>query len=155
MKQLLQKSRRIAYGFILLAVTGFSTFAQRSVTGKVKGNNSETLAGVSIFEKQTKKGTTTGLDGSYKIDVPANSILVFSFVGFKSQEVTIGNKTNVNVELAVDVQALEEIVVVGYGQVKKSDLTASVSSIKGDVIKEFPVSSLDQALQGRIAGVQV
>lgn len=155
MKQLLQKSRRIAYGFILLAVTGFSTFAQRSVTGKVTGSNNETLAGVSIFEKQSKRGTTTALDGTYKIDVPANAVLVFSFVGFKSQEVAIGNKTNVNVELSVDVQALEEVVVVGYGQVKKSDLTASVSSIKGDVIKEFPVSSLDQALQGRVAGVQV
>ncbi|MGV3599757.1 MAG: SusC/RagA family TonB-linked outer membrane protein [Dyadobacter fermentans] len=126
------------------------------VKGKVVDENNAGLPGVSVIIKGTQKGTTTDQEGAFALDViEQNAVLVFSFVGYKPQEVTVGGQTNLSVVMQPDNQALEEVVVVGYGSVRKSDLTGSVASIKGDAIREMPVTSVDQAIQSRAPGVQV
>lgn len=129
--------------------------AQSVISGKVTDLENGELIGVSVQVKGTSQGTSTDSKGMYKISVASKSTLVFSYVGFEPQEVIVGNQTTINIVLESSDNNLSEVVVMGYGTVKKSDLTASVSSIKGDVIKEFPVTSIDQALQGRVAGVQI
>jgi len=140
---------------VLMLFSSLAGFAQNPISGKVTGENNEVLPGVNIAIKGTSKGTATDAEGNFKLDVPSGVKLVFSFIGFETQELSPGNSAVLNVKMISNSRALEELVVVGYGQVKKSDLTASVSSVKGAAIKEFPVTSLDQALQGRVAGVQI
>jgi TonB-linked SusC/RagA family outer membrane protein len=128
-----------------------------TVSGKVIDDSNVGLPGVSVVLKGTQRGTTTDKDGEFQIEVPDKSgaVLVFSFVGYVMQELEIGNQTSVSVTMKPENKSLEEVVVVGYGTVKKSDLTGSVSSIKGDAIREMPVTSVDQAIQSRAPGVQV
>src|SRR5690606_40437504 len=97
---------------------------------------------------------TTSNDGTYTLVVPTNATLVFSFVGFISQEVNVGNRTQINVTLEADNKALEELVVIGYGTARKSDLTGAVGSVREEQLKERPTPSLNQALQGKISGFQ-
>lgn len=127
------------------------------VTGRViNSEDGSALPGVSIAIKGTTTGAITDAEGRYRITVPnAESILVFSFVGFLTEEITTGNRTTIDVRLVGDLKSLSEVVVVGYGTQKKSDLTGSVSSITAKDIRQVPVASLDQALQGRATGVQV
>lgn len=127
------------------------------VTGRViNSEDGSALPGVSVAIKGTTTGAITDAEGRYRITVPnAESILVFSFVGFLTEEITTGNRTTIDVRLAGDLKSLSEVVVVGYGTQKKSDLTGSVSSITAKDIRQVPVASLDQALQGRATGVQV
>ena len=127
------------------------------VTGQViNSEDGSALPGVSVAIKGTTTGAITDAEGRYRITVPnAESILVFSFVGFLTAEITTGNRTTIDVRLAGDLKSLSEVVVVGYGTQKKSDLTGSVSSITAKDIRQVPVASLDQALQGRATGVQV
>lgn len=125
------------------------------VKGTVYDESKEGIPGVTIIEKGTVNGTTTKYDGTYELSVQEGATLIFSFVGFASQEIAIENLTVIDVTMTEDIAALEEVVVVGYGAVKKSDLTGSVASVKGDVINEFPVTSVDQALQARVPGVNV
>jgi hypothetical protein len=126
------------------------------ISGKVSDENGEGVPGVNVLVKGSTVGTTTAGDGTYSLNVPdGNSTLVFSFIGYITQEVPINNRTTINVSLVPDVQSLNEVVVVGYGTVKKSDLTGSVASIKADKLLERNVTSVGQALQGRIAGVDV
>lgn len=128
----------------------------QKVTGKVTDENGAALPGVSILVKGTQRGTTSDVDGLYSVTVPDNgAILVFSYVGYLSQEVTVGNQTQLNISLKIDTKALSEVIVVGYGSVKRKDITGSVSSINEQTIKQTPLLSVDQALQGRAAGVQV
>lgn len=129
---------------------------KRTITGQVKDETGQTLPGVNISIKGTTSGSVTDINGNFKIDVPSGSnTLVFSFLGFNSQEVNVSSRTNVNVVLTKFIRSLDEAVVIGYGSVKKSDLTGSVSSIKADELSSVPVTSFDQALVGRSAGVQV
>ncbi len=130
--------------------------ADITVKGTVTDENGEKLPGVSTTVKGTTRGSTTNTNGEYSISVhDDNAILVFSFVGYQGQEVKVGNRTNINITLKIDSQALNELVVVGYGQVKKSDLTGSVVSVKAKDLNAFPLTNPTQALQGRAAGVQV
>lgn len=127
----------------------------KTITGKVTHEN-EPLPGVNILVKGTSVGTITDANGNYKLEVPSDAnTLVFSSVGYITEEVTIGDRTIVNLELSPDITKLSEIVVIGYGSVKKSDLTGSVASIKAEELKAVPIVSLDHGLQGRAAGVQV
>ncbi len=105
--------------------------------------------------KGTTRGTTTDGNGNYKINVPANGQLVFSFIGYVAQEVAIGNRTQVNVTLLADAAILNEVVVVGYGTQSKKTITGAISSVEGKTISDKPVQSFDQALQGRAAGVNI
>ncbi|AKD56700.1 SusC/RagA family TonB-linked outer membrane protein [Spirosoma radiotolerans] len=130
--------------------------ADRTLTGRVTDEKDEALPGVSVILKGSQRGTVTDADGRYKLDVPDNgSTLVFSFVGYLSQEVRIGNQTAVDISLKADSKVLDEIVVIGYGTTKKSDLTGAVSGVKEAQLQERPAPSLNQALSGRMPGVQV
>jgi TonB-dependent SusC/RagA subfamily outer membrane receptor len=139
--------------YTLSSVSAIKVF---TVTGRVADEKGEGLPGVNVLVKGTNNGTTTAADGGYTLNAPdGNSTLVFSYIGFTTQEVAINNRSTLNVSLAPDVQSLNEVVVVGYGTVKKSDLTGAVASIKSDKLLERNVTSVGQALQGRIAGVDV
>ncbi len=140
---------------IVLAVN--SAFAQASVIkGKVTDASGIGLPGVSILVEGTTQGTVTDVDGNYSITVSSDQdILVFSFLGFISEKRAVGNNSQINVELAEDLQELSEVVVVGYGETNRRDLTGSVGSAPLSEMSKAPAGSVDQALQGRIAGVQV
>lgn len=126
-----------------------------TITGKITSEDGE-LPGVNVIVKGTTQGTVTDVEGNYSLDVPdENSILVFSSVGYIQQEVAVGNQTIINISLTTDVTALDEIVVIGYGTQKKSDLTGAISSVSGEDLNTVPsYSVLDQA-QGRLAGVDI
>lgn len=146
------KSIRGVIALILLPLTPL--LAQ--VSGKVISNDGEALPGVSVSVKGTTNGTITEMNGSYKLDnVNSSSLLVFSYIGYISQEVQVGTKSIINIELAEDDQTLEEVVVVGYGTQKKSTLTGAVSSVSSEDLKALPVANLTQAIQGRVPGVQI
>ncbi|AXE20295.1 SusC/RagA family TonB-linked outer membrane protein [Runella rosea] len=142
---------------ICLLFSALPMMAQdRSISGRVMGaNDNAPLPGVSILVKGTNAGTTTDGEGSFKLTVPTNAVLVFSFVGYTPKEVTVGNQTVLNVSLELDNRQLSEVVVVGYGTVKKSDLTGSLASVKAKEINAFPATNVLQALSGRAPGVQV
>ncbi|MGZ3752779.1 MAG: carboxypeptidase-like regulatory domain-containing protein, partial [Mucilaginibacter sp.] len=131
--------------------------AQTSVTGDVKDNKGVPVIAATITEKGVANSTTTDVDGKFKISLKGKSgVLVISYVGYKSKEVVLGGKTTVSVIIEEDFGKLNEVVVVGYGSVKKSDLTGSVSTIKSsDLNLGGTTSNLGQAIQGKAAGVQV
>lgn len=129
---------------------------EKIVKGKVTDEQGEPLPGVSIIIKGTQMGTVTDNKGYYTLNVPdENAALVFSFVGYLSREVMAGNRGSIDLALSVDEKALEEVVVVGYGTVKKSDLTGSLARVKAKELNAFPATSVLQALSGRAPGVQV
>lgn len=131
--------------------------ADKTVTGKVVSSEDNTaIPGVSIIVKGTTTGTNTDADGNFKLTVKDNSaVLVFSAVGFEKQEITVGNRTTINVTFVVDQKSLNEVVVVGYGTQKKSQMTGAISQVTAKQITEMPLTNLGQALQGRAAGVDV
>jgi TonB-linked SusC/RagA family outer membrane protein len=131
--------------------------AQHEVTGSVTDESTgETLPGVSILIKGTTRGTVSDMDGRYRISIAdKDAVLVFSFLGFKSQEISVGSVSEIDVKLSPDIQTLNEVVVVGYGTVNKSDLTGSVASVPMEAIKDIPSNSVEGLLQGRSAGLQV
>ncbi|WP_373331217.1 SusC/RagA family TonB-linked outer membrane protein [Salmonirosea aquatica] len=127
-----------------------------AVSGKVIDENGSGLPGVSILVKGTQLGTTTDQNGSYLLDVPnPDAILVFSFVGYISQETVVGNQTTIDISLKPDLKALEEVVVVGYGTQKKSDLTGSVVRANIEAFRESPNVNLAQSLQGTVPGLNI
>jgi TonB-linked SusC/RagA family outer membrane protein len=126
------------------------------ISGRVTDEAGACLPAVSVAVKGTSRGTTTDAEGRYRLAVPdGNAVLVFSSVGYEKLEVQSGNRTVVDVVLKTDVKSLDEVVVVGYGTVKKSDLTGSVASISASELKKTQLTSFDQGLQGRAPGVQV
>lgn len=148
------------YRLMVIAVlAGFSVglYAQRNVTGKVvDAQTKEFIPGANIIVKGTTVGTTTDLDGVFTIKVQDNNaVLIISYIGYNSEEVTVGAQEDILVSLVPDIQSLQEVVVVGYGTVKKSDLTGSLSSVKAKELSAFPTTNAVQALSGRAAGVQV
>lgn len=131
-------------------------FAQQiTVQGVVKDQTGETVIGASVMEKGTTNGTITGIDGDFSLNMSPNGTLVVSFVGYKTQEVQVKGQKQLQVVLFEDAEMLDEVVVIGYGTMKKSDLTGAVSSIGNKDIKDSPVSNLGQAIQGKISGVQI
>lgn len=151
---------RIAKVFLLLLVTVvFSLTAkgqERTVSGKVTSDSGSELPGVTVLVKGSTTGTVTNIEGDYSLDVAwENSTLVFSFIGYTAQEVPTNGRSVINITLDEDPQSLEEVVVVGYGSQKRSDLTGSISSISGEEVTMLPTQRVDQALQGRAAGVMV
>jgi TonB-linked SusC/RagA family outer membrane protein len=126
------------------------------VSGIVTDNNSEPLPGVNIVVKGTSTGTITDIDGKYVIGVPSReSVLLFSFTGFLTQEITVGNKTQINVSLIEDSKELEEVVVVGFGTQRKVNLTGAVASIEAKAIESRPVRNVTQMLQGLVPGLNI
>ena len=134
----------------------FCAFAQTTtVKGIVKDVNGETLIGVSVTEVGTSNGTITDISGKYEFKAHANSSLSFSYIGYKTQVVNINNSPIVNVVLKDEDKSLNEVVVVGYGTQRKEAVTGSVASVNGSVLKEIPAGNITQALQGRLAGVDL
>jgi len=146
---------KIFAGLMLISSLAFAQ--ERKVTGKVTSEEDGSgLPGVNVLVKGSTVGTITDIDGNYSIDVPGGSgVLVFSFVGFLTQEAPIGSRAILDVQLAADVTQLSEVVVTGYGTQDKRTLTGSISSVKGDVFENLPVQSVDRGIQGRLAGVQI
>lgn len=151
---------------LLLILTSFNnpTFAgvdetasqAIKVTGTVTDQDNVPLAGVYVVVESTKSGTITDADGKYSIEVPdANASLVFSYIGFVGQTVPVGGNTVLDIKMLSDVKALDEVVVIGYGTISKQNVTGSVASMKGDVMRDVPTGNMSYALQGRIAGVDM
>lgn len=133
----------------------FKSFAQERISGKVtSASDNQSIPGVNVVVKGTSSGTITDIDGNYSLQV-TDGVLIFSYVGYESQEISINNRSIINVSMNPEVDLLDEVVVVAYGEVRKRDLTGSVSSIKSADLAKVPVVSFDQALQGRAAGVNV
>ena len=132
-------------------------FAQQiKVTGKVTDSTNEGMPGVNVQVKGTATGTITDFDGNYSIDVPdSKSTLVFSFIGYVTRQVPVGGKKVLNVQLKDDTQTLDEVVVIGYGTVKKRDLTGAVASVKSEDIVRMPTSNVLEAIQGQVAGLDI
>ena len=137
---------------------GVSLFAQNStytLTGKVLDVDNIPLIGVNVLKSGTAVGTITDIDGSYSLAVARGDVIEFSYTGFETQSITITDQTSLDISMASDAELLDEVVVVGYGTRKKSDVTGSVSSVTTEELTAFPVLNAEQALQGRAAGVVV
>jgi TonB-dependent starch-binding outer membrane protein SusC len=129
--------------------------AQISVTGTVTDDKGEPLVGVSVVTKGTTNGVTSDIDGKYAISVPEKSTLIFSFVGFQTVEVLVSESGEKNIQLPSNTRVLGEVIVTGYGSQIKRELTGNISKIRTGDIKDLPVTSFDQAIQGKAAGVQI
>lgn len=159
-KNSIDQEKLLLWGFLPLLF--FLVFSQgfgqdgKTITGKVTASSDALpLPGANIVVKGTTNGNISDFDGNYSIKATKGDILVFSYVGFKEQEVTIGNQTIVDVVLQEDSNLLDEVVIIGYGSVKKSDLTGALSSIKNDEIVKSKSVSLLEGIQGRVSGVQI
>lgn len=155
MKNVYRSLSRIAS--ILLLVTAYATaFSQsQTVSGKVTDASGAGMPGVNVLKKGTATGTSTDGNGNFAIEASATDVLVFSFIGYSSQEVTVGNQTTISLRLEEDVKSLEEVVVVGYGEMRKGDITAAQTSISSREIERTINTTIDQAIQGRTPGVYV
>lgn len=151
------KNMRTALLFLLVTAISLSVSAQNvTVKGIVTDKTGETVIGASVVEKgNTGNGTITDIDGKYTLSVPSNATLVFSYVGMTTQEIAVKGQNSIHVILNEDAQALEEVVVIGYGAVKRKDLTGSVATVNSDVLAAVPVASATEALTGKMAGVQI
>jgi TonB-linked SusC/RagA family outer membrane protein len=148
--------RKNLFLIVLLSLSSLGLFAQSKVTGKVTADDGSALPGVSVLIKGTTQGVQSNADGDYAIDAPANSTLVFSFVGMITQELNTGNKTKVNVQLKDDAQVLSEVVVTAQGIVReKRALGYAVSSVDEKAISNRPQADVGRVLQGKIAGVNI
>lgn len=140
-------------GFIFMS---FQSSGQTTVQGTVLSEDGMPIPGVNILEKGTKNGVLSDFDGNFEIDVATpDAVLVFSYVGFEPQEVSVNGRSEINVTLMVSQESLEEVVVIGYGTVKKSDLTGAVVSVEAEDLNSGVNASVGQALQGRVAGLQI
>jgi TonB-dependent starch-binding outer membrane protein SusC len=126
------------------------------ITGKITEEKGQPLEGVSVLVKGTNLGTVTGKDGSFKLEVTnANAILIFSLIGYQSQEMALNNRTSIQLSLVSQSQSLNDVVVIGYGTQKKSSVTGAISSVKSSDLENMPVTRIEQSLQGRTSGITV
>ncbi|MCP9610983.1 SusC/RagA family TonB-linked outer membrane protein [Coprobacter tertius] len=154
----MKNSRLLFFTLLLSLFAVFQLSAQNAETeiiGKVTDENNESLPGVSILVKGAKTGTATDIDGNFRINAPSGSVLVFSYVGMKKREVKVGDKKIINVKLVPSFVELNEVVAIGYGTMKRKDLTGSVASVNTEELAKAPVANMAEALAGRVAGVMV
>ncbi|MCS3052284.1 SusC/RagA family TonB-linked outer membrane protein [Parabacteroides johnsonii] len=142
---------------ILSSSTGFNIIQQdkKTISGRVVDRNGEPVIGVNVVEKGTTNGTITDMDGKFTFNVSPNATLMLSYIGYKAQEIAVNNRTQYNVVLDEDTETLDEVVVVGYGTMKKSSLTGSVTKVETEKLEGFPSVNVVDALQGRAAGVYI
>ena len=141
---------------LLLCLIPLCSIAQNiMVKGIVKDNFGEPVIGANVTEKGTTNGMITDLDGNFSLTVEKNATLVISYIGYVTQEIAIKGNTNLNITLKEDSKALEEVVVIGYGTARKSDVTGSIASVGGDKLQEMPSTNITYALQNRVAGVDM
>lgn len=129
--------------------------AAKKVTGTVLDEQGQPMIGVTVRLRDGKAGATTDLDGKFSIEVPQNSVLVFSYIGYREYTLTVGNQSNYTVKMESENAALDEVVVIGYQTIKRKDLTGSVASVRGEDVASMPVANVAQALQGKLPGVNV
>src|SRR6478736_1647001 len=143
--------------FFLFLSIHFSSIAQNSKTirGRVTDEKNAPISGASVTVKGSTKGTVTNSDGYYIIQAPTNGVLNISFVGYETKQAPVGAGETVNIALAPSNESLNQVVVVGYGTQRKASITGAIASVNSKTINELPVVSVDQALQGRVAGLSV
>ncbi|WKX75467.1 carboxypeptidase-like regulatory domain-containing protein [Zobellia laminariae] len=146
---------QISVGIVVAFSNSFWSRQEVTVSGTVSDDSGIPLAGANVLVKGTTSGTQTDFDGNYSISADGGAILVFSYIGFTKQEVAVNGQSVVNATLAEDASQLEEVVVIGYGSQKKSDLTGAVSTVDSEEINKFTYNDAAQAIQGRTAGVRV
>lgn len=146
---------KLYYLIAAVLLPGMLLYGQPEISGTVTDSDDFPLTGVYVTVLPEGVGTATDVDGNYTVTANPSDTLEFSFIGFSSQQVLVGNQTRIDVTMVENAQLIDEVVVVGYGVTKKSDLVSSVSQVDGDVLENQPVSRLDQALQGRATGVSV
>lgn len=150
-----QSMKSILFSTLFILACG-SVYAQsQTIKGIVTADGGLPLPGVTVLVKGTTNGTATDFDGNYEITGNTNDVIVFSFIGYTTQEVTIGSKTTINVTLEENLSQLEEVVVVGYGTQKKKEVTGAVAKVSADEIVKAPVADLGAAIQGKVAGVNI
>ena len=150
------KSKIFSLLFLIFSVA-VARSQNKMVTGKVTSDAGEMLSGVTVSLKGTQKATATNSSGEYSISVPSTGkeVLIFSFVGKDSKEITVGDRTTINVSLTNSTSTLNDVVVIGYGTVKRKDLTGAVASVSGKEIATAPVANVAQAMQGKLPGVSI
>lgn len=158
MEQLLEGSGcsiTFSNGHIIINKQARTVSSTKNISGVVKDETGEPVIGANVVVKGTTNGTVTDMNGQYSLEVPEGGVLQISYIGYNTQEVKVGSGDVVNVSLREDSEALDEVVVIGYGTVKKSDLTGAVGSVQMKDVSQVGITSADRALQGQIAGVQV
>ena len=154
----MKKSRLVRYAAVMLPLLFFSlwSFAQSVVVkGTVTDEKGGPMVGVNVVIEGTTSGVITDVNGKYQIQTDAQSVLTFSFIGYKDQSVVVGSQTEINVKLESSDVEMDEVVVVGYGTQRKEAVTGSVASMKGETLRDVPAPNITQALQGRVAGVEL
>ena len=147
--------RKIVLSIVALLAVGFAAYAQtRQVSGTVKDEAGNAIVGASVIVDGTVNGTTTDANGGFSISAPANGSLLVSFIGYVEQKVAIAGKTVINVTLADDYTAIEQVVVQTFGEMKKKDLTGSITAVTAKDLQKMTVSSVSRALEGAAPGVQ-
>ena len=142
--------------FALLLLTTTALRAQNRITGKIiSAGDNQPIVGATVQEKGTTNATQTDNNGAFAINAPGNATLVISVVGYASQEVLVSNKTDISVSLQSTLGGMAEVVVIGYGVQRRTNVTGAISSVNSKTISELPVASVSQALQGRVPGLQV
>ena len=150
------KERIILLILLFAFMTPFGALAQTiQLTGLVTDAANEPIIGASVVEKGTTNGVITDFDGNFALSVSPKATIIISYVGYATQEVPVNGKTNIRVTLKEDTEMLDEVVVVGYGTMKKSDMTGAISSVDVDDLVKRTTTNPAEALQGKIAGVQV
>jgi TonB-linked SusC/RagA family outer membrane protein len=143
-------------GLALMLISTVAVAQNRQVTGVVKDATGETVIGASVVEKgNTGNGSVTNIDGQFSISVPSNATLTISFIGYQAQDVALNGRVNISVVLREDAELLDEVVVVGYGVQRKSDVTGAIASVRSDDIKGLATTDAAAALQGKAAGIQI
>ncbi|RRN77912.1 SusC/RagA family TonB-linked outer membrane protein, partial [Pseudoxanthomonas sp. SGD-10] len=157
MNQTNQLKTKVLLLFLIAAlILPSGLLAQTNIRGKVLDESGQPLPGAAVQLKGGASSTLTGASGDFEIRVPsASSVLVVSFIGYASQEISVGSRTNITITLQPDQRSLEEVVVIGYGTQRAEAVTGSVASIRGEAIREVPSANITQALQGRVAGVEM
>lgn len=148
-------TRGKALFYLLFLCCTSALYAQNTVTGVVSDDKGITIPGVNVTVKGTTTAVSTNLEGEYSIEAPANATLVFSFIGFTTQEIAVNGKKQINTKLAETAQTLDEVVVIGYGTQRREDLNSAVSTVKSKDLENLKQTTVDQMLQGKAAGVSV
>ena len=153
--QIMKQQVKRASVALLMSLVCFFAFAQKTIRINVKDSSGEPVIGASVLEKGTRNGGVTDFDGNLTIKLSGDNPVQISYIGMKSQTVKVGNKTSIDVVLEDDATTLNDVVVIGYGTVRKKDLTGSVATVNNKALAEVPVASASEALTGKMAGVQV
>ena len=150
------KKQMLLFLIVFMAMATSGIAQQTNVTGQVTDPSGETIPGVNILEKNTNNGTVTDIDGNFELVVASpEAILVFSFVGFETQEIAVGGRSTIDVVFTEGAHSLDEVVIIGYGTQRERDLTSAITTISTDELARTPSPNPMQSLQGRVAGVQI